>query len=392
MTYIPEFPFQNLQYSLPEHRIASFPLAERDHSKLLYYKSGDIQDYHFYDISKLVPTGSLLVGNNTKVIPARLVFPKGADSTVELFLLTPLSTDWSVWEVMAGNRRKFKDGQILSLADGDNHQIVLTAAWQDRDKNIVKLEVTQPYSIPEALEIFGRVPLPPYIKREMTKEDRERYQTVFAEVAGAVAAPTASLHFTDRVLQDLDSAGVKRSYLTLHVGAGTFKPVKSELASEHEMHREQFHITTALLKDITTKLQAGEMIIATGTTTMRVLESLYYIGARIILGLQNPSEITADAGFDPRYRNIDLIEALSKLQDYVEMLGGSLSGNTAIFILPGFDFKICGGLVTNFHQPGSTLMALVSAFVGDDWKRIYVHALDSEYRFLSYGDSSLLIR
>jgi len=185
MTHIPPFSFQNLQYNLPDHRIASFPLAERDHSKLLYYKGGVIQDYHFYDISNLIPAGSLLVGNNTKVIPARLVFPKDGGAAIELFLLTPLSPDWSIWEVMAGNRRKFKEGQQLSLTSEHNLDVELTATWQDRERNIVKLGVTTPYSIPEALEIFGKVPLPPYIKREMTREDRDRYQTVFAEVAGA---------------------------------------------------------------------------------------------------------------------------------------------------------------------------------------------------------------
>ncbi len=392
MTHIPPFSFQNLQYNLPDHRIASFPLAERDHSKLLYYKGGVMQDYHFYDIINLIPAGSLLVGNNTKVIPARLVFPKDGGAAIELFLLTPLSPDWSIWEVMAGNRRKFKEGQQLSLISEHNPDIELTATWQDRERNIVKLGVTAPYSIPEALEIFGKVPLPPYIKREMTREDRDRYQTVFAEVAGAVAAPTASLHFTERVLNNLDAAGITRSYLTLHVGAGTFKPVKTELASEHEMHREQFFITSGLLEKISPHLKTESLIIASGTTSMRVLESLYYIGAGLILGLSNPAEIPADAGFDPRYKEIELMEAIHELQRYVDKIGGSLGGNTSIFILPGFDFKICGGLVTNFHQPGSTLMALVSAFAGEDWRKIYNHALDSEYRFLSYGDSSLLVR
>lgn len=392
MTHIPQFPFQNLQYHLPDDRIASFPLAERDHSKLLYYKNGEIQDCHFYDISKLIPSGSLLIGNNTKVIPARLVFPKHGGAAVELFLLTPLAPDWTVWEVMVGNRRKFKEGQQLYLVSDRNPDVELTATWQDRERNIVKLEVTSHCSIPEAMEIFGQVPLPPYIKRELTREDRERYQTVFAEVAGAVAAPTASLHFTERVLNNLDAAGVKRSYLTLHVGAGTFKPVKTEFASEHEMHREQFHITATMLLDLQTHLMSGAKIIASGTTTMRVLESLFYVGARLKLGVESPADISPDAGFDPIYKNIDLMESLNALMEYVVGLGGSLSGNTAIFILPGFEFKVCGGLITNFHQPGSTLVALIAAFVGEDWQKIYGHALETEYRFLSYGDSSLLIR
>jgi S-adenosylmethionine:tRNA ribosyltransferase-isomerase len=246
--------------------------------------------------------------------------------------------------------------------------------------------------MPEALEIFGQVPLPPYIKRKMTEEDRERYQTVFAKVSGAVAAPTASLHFTERVLKNLDTAGIKRSYLTLHVGAGTFKPVKAELASEHEMHKEQFFITTGLLKEIMAHLSDGSLIIASGTTSMRVLESLHYIGSRILLGMDNPSEIAADVGFDPSYKGIDKMSAMAELQRYVQTAGGTLGGNTSIFILPGFEFKVCGGLITNFHQPGSTLMALVSAFVSEDWRLIYDHALGSEYRFLSYGDASLLMR
>lgn len=392
MTHIPQFPFQTLHYELQEDRIADFPLAERDHSKLLYYKDGAIQDYWFYDISKLIPNGSLLIGNNTKVIPARLVFTKAERSTVELFLLTPLSPDWTVWEVMVGNRRKFKEGQQLSLKAGENNNAVLTASWHDRERNQVRLQVTAPYSIPEALEIFGKVPLPPYIRREMTNEDKERYQTVFAEVAGAVAAPTASLHFTDRVLKNLEEAGVRRSYLTLHVGAGTFKPVKSEFASEHEMHREQFHINSLLLREIMAHLKAGKKIIASGTTSMRVLESLHFIGARLIHGMKDPAEIAPDVGFNPLYKGIDLLESLSALTDYVNQLGGSMSGNTAIFILPGFRFRICSGLITNFHQPGSTLIALVAAFAGDNWRKIYDHALGKGYRFLSYGDASLLLR
>jgi S-adenosylmethionine:tRNA ribosyltransferase-isomerase len=393
MTYIPNFSFRNLNYLLPENRIAAFPLADRDHAKLLYYKQGEIiQDYHFYDISQLLPSGSLLVGNNTKVIPARLVFPKEQGSPIELFLLTPLSPDWSVWEVMAGNRRKFKEGQTLSLITGDDNKIKLTASWEDRNHNLIRLMVTAPFSIPEALEIFGKVPLPPYIKREMTLEDKERYQTVFAEIAGAVAAPTASLHFTENVLHNLDLAGIRRNYLTLHVGAGTFKPVKSEFASEHEMHKEQFYITSALVSEIIAHLRSDSKIVATGTTSMRVLESLHYLGARILLGIQNPADIPPDAGFDPRYLNINLQDSLDALLSFIHRLGGTISGNTSIFILPGFDFKICSALITNFHQPDSTLMALVSAFVGEDWKKIYRHALENDYRFLSYGDSSLLSR
>lgn len=391
MRYIPKFPFQSLQYELPDHRIASFPLTERDYSKLLYYKKGEIRDHHFYDISKLIPGGSLLISNNTKVIPARLVFSKEEGSMVELFLLKPLSPDWTVWEVMAGNRRKFKDGRQLSITAGEKGEITLTVNWQDREQNIIRLQVTEPYSIPEALEIFGKIPLPPYIKREMTEEDKERYQTVFAEVAGAVAAPTASLHFTESLLKDLDTAGVDRSYLTLHVGAGTFKPVKSEFASEHEMHREQFYINSALLRAIKANLQKGAKVIASGTTSMRVLESLHFTGARLILGIKDPSEIAPDAGFDPTYNGIHLMDSLTALIDYVDRIGGLLSGNTAIFILPGFEFRVCGGLITNFHQPGSTLMALVATFVGEDWKKIYGHALDADYRFLSYGDASLLM-
>jgi S-adenosylmethionine:tRNA ribosyltransferase-isomerase len=392
MTHIPPFPFQTLQYQLPDQRIAEYPMTERDQSKLLCYTSGVIKDYHFYHLSELIPAGSLLVGNNTRVIPARIIFPRENGASIELFLLRPRAGDWSLWEAMVGNRRKFKDGQQLKATSTQNHDIELTASWHERENNIVKLEVSQPYSIPEALEIFGQVPLPPYIRRTMTEEDRDRYQTVFAQVSGAVAAPTASLHFNEKVLNDLDKAGVKRSYLTLHVGAGTFKPVKSELASDHEMHREQFYITTDLLDEITAQLEHNSLIVASGTTTMRVLESLYYVGARILLGIENPAEIEADTGFNPVYKNVDRMLAIMELRKYVRQMGGTLGGNTAIFILPGFEFKICGGLVTNFHQPGSTLMALVAAFVGEDWKKIYAHALDSEYRFLSYGDASLLIR
>lgn len=392
MTFIPRLSFKDLHYDLPDERIALHPLEQRDHSKLLFYNNGQIRDYHFFDVPDLIPRGSLLVGNNTKVIPARLIFPLETGSSVELFLLTPLSADWTAWEVMVGNRRKFRDGQQLTLKSTDQSNLVLNVVWLDREKNTVKFHVSEPYSMPEALEILGQIPLPPYIKRELTHEDKERYQTVFAAVAGAVAAPTASLHFTDAVLQNLDRRGIERSYLTLHVGAGTFKPVKAAFASDHEMHKEQFHVTRSLVSQILDHLRERRQIIASGTTSMRVMESLFFVGARRMLGMPHPTEIGADEGFNPIYKKIGLEEALFSLLDYTEESGGSLSGNTSIFILPGFYFRVCTGLITNFHQPGSTLMALVAAFIGEDWYRIYGHAMTSGYRFLSYGDSSLLMR
>jgi S-adenosylmethionine:tRNA ribosyltransferase-isomerase len=390
-SFIPLYPFEKLHYDLPEDRIAVHPLPQRDQSKLLIYQSGTIQDSHFYHIPGYLSTPSLLVGNNTKVIPARLQFENANGNSIEIFLLEPLTPKQTIWTAMVGNRRKFKEGEKLEQTGIYGSQTVaLQVAWESRHDNNIRLTPLGGITVPEALQLFGKVPLPPYIKRELTADDINRYQTVFAEVEGAVAAPTASLHFTEEVIAKLIEKGIEQQYLTLHVGAGTFKPVTADNAADHEMHKERFQVNSALLHALIARLDAGESIIATGTTTMRVLESLHYLGERIHAGKANPTEISADSGFDPGNHNLTIRESLDVVLRYSEKNGGVINGNTAIFILPGFRFRLCSGLITNFHQPGSTLIALVAAFIGEDWRNVYAHALKKDYRFLSYGDSSLL--
>lgn len=392
-SFIPQYPFEKLQYHLPDARIAEHPLPLRDQSKLLIYKDGIIQDSHFFEISGHLPAPSLLVGNNTKVIPARLQFVNAKGNTIEIFLLEPLTPEQTIWTAMVGNRRKFKEGEKLELCGISGSQsVALQVDWESRHDNKVRLTPQGGINVSEALQLFGKVPLPPYIKRELTEDDINRYQTVFAEVEGAVAAPTASLHFTEGVIARLNEKGIEQQYLTLHVGAGTFKPVTANNAADHEMHKERFQVNSALLRALIARLDAGENIISTGTTTMRVLESLHYVGERIHAGKANPTEITADSGFDPGNHNLTIRESLEVVLQYSEKNGGVVNGNTAIFILPGFRFRLCSGLITNFHQPGSTLIALVAALIGEDWRNVYAHALKKDYRFLSYGDSSLLFR
>lgn len=381
---VPSHLLKDFVYDLPEGRIATHPAEPRDSSKLLYYH-GEIAHREFSELPLLLPERSLLIYNETRVIPARLLFAH-AQKRIEVFLLKPLQADWSVWEVMVGNRRKFKEGDELKLERELGGKVLgLKVRWAEREKDQLYLEGIGA-SVAEAIEELGRVPLPPYIKRDAEERDRADYQTVFARMRGAVAAPTASLHFTERVLDAIKAKGHMMQALTLHVGAGTFKPVDVADVSAHEMHSERYEISTALLDAL-----GGERpVVALGTTSMRVLESLYYIGAKILAGEENPERIYKEDGYDARYAGYAVAEAMQALRKYVTEKGGVLQGETSIFIVPGFEFRVVRGLVTNFHQPGSTLLLLVAAFVGEDWKEIYRQGIAGGYRFLSYGDANLL--
>lgn len=390
------------EYTLPEEKIAKFPLEKRDASKLLHYKDGLINHLAFSQLPDLIPSGSLMVFNNTKVIPARLIFQRETGAKVEIFLLKPLlpttvinevmiNTESVTWETMIGNQKKWKDGEILSgevIYQGT--RIQLKAHLEDRTNRIVKFTWTGNAPFVSIVEASGEVPLPPYLNRKATEEDKPRYQTVYSKKEGAVAAPTAGLHFTEEVLAKLADKNVKEEFLTLHVGAGTFQPIKAEKITEHAMHSEQVVVTKST---IATLSNHSEKLIAVGTTSMRSLESLYWYGVKLIQEGHVPFLIPKLYPYHSHYMLPSRQESFAAILKMMESEHlEEITGSTEIFIMPSYDFKVCDGLVTNFHQPGSTLILLVAAFTNGGWKEIYDQALKMEYRFLSYGDSSLLWR
>ncbi len=398
-------PIAEFDYDLPEDRIARFPLAERDASRLLVYRSGVITHQRFSSLVDELPEDTLLVFNNTRVIPARLHFQRATGAQIELFLLQPVEpspvipvvmeeTQSCVWECMIGNRKRWKTGEVLRKElEIEGTLVTLSAELIDAETSQVRLSWTNAFRFVDVVQAIGKIPLPPYLKRDAEASDLETYQTVYSEKQGAVAAPTAGLHFTDRVFKALDAKGIQREFLTLHVGAGTFQPVKTENALEHKMHGEQLVITQANLEH----LVPFSRIIPVGTTSMRSLESMYWLGVQVKNG-KNQSLSTgfsidqfihqqyADPELPSREEAFEAILKQMKQENRREIVG-----ETQIMIFPGYRFRVCQGLITNFHQPGSTLLLLIAALIGDDWKRMYGEALSSDYRFLSYGDSSLLL-
>ena len=390
-------------YPLPDERIAKFPLSERDSSKLLIYRGGEISERHFSDIPSELPEGSLLVFNNTKVVRARLVMHKPSGARVEVFCLEPHApADYEhafavkgecEWSCIVGNLKKWKEGavQIPFEYEGENYTLQAYIAERGTREHIVRFEWSAPMTFGELLEYLGRIPIPPYLNRESEEIDNTRYQTVYSRFEGSVAAPTAGLHFTQPLIEGMRERGFDFAEVTLHVGAGTFLPVKDEDATKHAMHTEHFDITLATLR----KLRANYgKIVAVGTTSVRTLESLTALAWRIkngkaydcaTVGQWELYDIPADFSGD---------EALDILILYMEQQGlESLHAATQIMITPlGYSFRIVRNIVTNFHQPKSTLLLLVSAYLGEDWHKIYDYALSHDFRFLSYGDSSLMIR
>jgi len=395
---------EEYNYNLPEDRIAQYPVEKRDESLLLLYNKGIISKERFKNISSLLPQNSLLVFNNTKVIRARLLFHKESGATIEIFCLEPLapaSYDQNLsktasveWKCIIGNLKKWKTGKICINIPYENREVKLTADRVSADGEAWKIKfIWDPpeLSFGEILELTGHTPLPPYIKREDNKDDYLRYQTVYSAIDGSVAAPTAGLHFTQEVLESIKNRGIKTENITLHVGAGTFKPVKSGKIGSHEMHTEHYYLSKSTLQ---TLLQSESRTIAVGTTSVRSLESIYWIGRRILKNPLITQEELHTEQWEP-YGNKDNIpkrEILETLLEYMEKNTLShLSATTKIMIVPGYRFRIIEGLITNFHQPKSTLLLLLAAWVGPDWKKIYGFALENGFRFLSYGDSSLLI-
>ena len=392
-------------YPLPDERIAKFPLAQRDSSKLLLYRGGEVSEDSFASLPEHLPAGALMVFNNTRVIQARLHFRKETGALIEVFCLEPLvpneyvqmfaQTEHCRWLCLVGNLKKWKEGTLtkeivvhgrtLTLsatrgeAVGSGHRV--TFAWDDAMVTFA-----------EVLEAVGELPIPPYLNRKTEESDMQTYQTVYSKIKGSVAAPTAGLHFTDDVLKAIDAKGIEREEVTLHVGAGTFKPVKSVEIGDHEMHSEYIVVERGTVEKLIS--HDGEAI-AVGTTSVRTLESLYYIGVLISQcpdAAEEQLRVTQWMPYEEEYNRLSTLEALQQILDYLDRHGlTALHTNTQIMIAPGYTFHIVRRIVTNFHQPKSTLLLLVSAFVKGDWRKIYDYALSHDFRFLSYGDSSLLV-
>lgn len=400
---IPQIRIEEFDYNLPDERIAKYPLEKRDASKLLMYRDGNVSEYKFNSLPQLLPEGSTMVFNDTKVVPARLHFQRESGAHIEIFCLEPVSpeeyvsmfavTDCCRWKCIVGNVKRWKNDTLFLYNPGNDDEIGdmnLRADLVERcgETSIVEFKWSNGASFSKVLEVCGSVPIPPYLNRETEDVDLERYQTLYARYRGSVAAPTAGLHFTENVLEAIRSRNISTDTVCLHVGAGTFLPVKSSLVSEHTMHREPFVVTLSLLERI---LASKGDVIAVGTTSVRTLESLYYIGVSCIeKGM--PCDVSQ---WDPYTREYEYSteESIRAIISYLKENGlEELKLGTRIIIVPGFRFRIVDVLVTNFHQPQSTLLLLISAFVNGEWKSIYDYALEHGFRFLSYGDSSVLFR
>ncbi|MDR1544494.1 MAG: S-adenosylmethionine:tRNA ribosyltransferase-isomerase [Prevotellaceae bacterium] len=414
----------DFNYYLPDEKIAKYPLSERDRSKLLHFKDGKIAEHHFYDLPQLLDSKDFLICNNTKVIQARLLFEKISGAKIEIFCLEPFSpadyqmnfqtTKSCVWKTLIGNLKRWKSGNLQKEITVNNEKVVFEAkyieAFNDMSHLVEfqwrsccefetranKAQGTDYKSAPantvtfgEILQNFGELPIPPYLNRKTEDSDKTTYQTVYSKIDGSVAAPTAGLHFTPEVLQKLSDKGVKINEITLHVGAGTFQPVKSEQIGGHPMHSEIFSVKKSVIEQIINNL---DNIVAVGTTSVRTLESLYYIGCEIIENAQNPQLLVNQwIAYENKF-SYTVREALNAIVNYLNTNNlQSISASTKIIIAPSFQFKIARKIITNFHQPKSTLLLLVSAFTGEENRqKIYDFALKHDFRFLSYGDSSLL--
>ena len=392
----------NFTYDLPDEKIAKYPLGNREESKLLVFKNNEIRERGFQNLPEEIAEGTTMVFNNTKVIQARLIFYKETGARIEIFCLEPLNpADYNLafqaksictWKCIIGNLRKWKSGILKMSFMFEGKEEFLYAEHIENLEGAHEIKFTwenQALSFSEVLELTGKIPIPPYLNRDTENSDLVRYQTVYSKHEGSVAAPTAGLHFTDSVFSRLDTNGVNRAELTLHVGAGTFKPVKVELIGDHEMHTEHIQVDMKSLQQI---IDSENDIIAVGTTSVRTLESLYWLGVKILSGKENPYLLEQWDAYmlNGTYTRVESYQAII---DFMRKENLSLfNAATQIIIAPGYDFKVISGLVTNFHQPQSTLLLLISALVGNRWREIYDYALNNEFRFLSYGDSSLLMK
>lgn len=400
-----EIRIEEYNYPLPDQRIAKFPLSKRDESKLLLYRDGTISESIFKNITDYLPQGALMVFNNTRVIQARLLFQKETGAKIEIFCLEPVvphdyalvfsQTRACSWTCLVGNLKKWKEGALTKKIELNGEMIMLKAEKLQTcgDSHLIEFSWdNELFTFADLLDAGGVLPIPPYLHRETEESDLSAYQTVYSKIKGSVAAPTAGLHFTEEVLANLANIGVIKEELTLHVGAGTFKPVKSERINDHEMHTEFISVKRSTIQHVLNNL--GK-VIAVGTTSVRTLESLYYMG----VALANDPGATAETmkvtqwmPYDPINNQLSAADALQYILDYLDAhQTDTLISSTQIMIAPGYEFKIVRGIVTNFHQPQSTLLLLISAFVKGNWQSIYDYALAHDFRFLSYGDSSLLL-
>ena len=391
-------------YPLPDERIAKFPLPVRDQSKLLIYKHGEISEDVFTSLPDYLPKDSLMIFNNTKVIQARLHFRKETGALIEVFCLEPIEpndyalnfqqTEHAAWLCMVGNLKKWKEGTLKREMTVKGQPVTLTATKGECRGTSHRIDFgwnNPDITFADILEVFGELPIPPYLNRETQESDKETYQTVYSKIKGSVAAPTAGLHFTPRVLERLKETGVELEELTLHVGAGTFRPVKSEEIEGHEMHTEYISVNRETIRKL---IDHDARAIAVGTTSVRTLESLYHIGVTLAGNPDATEEELHVRQWQPyeSFEEIPAVVALQKILGYLDRHGmETLHTSTQIIIAPGYRYRIVKAMVTNFHQPQSTLLLLVSAFIGDNWKAVYDYALNHSFRFLSYGDSSLLI-
>lgn len=402
MVDIKDIRIEEFNYPLPDERIAKYPLTERDKCKLLVrQQNGNISEHIFCELPELLPHDSILVYNNTRVINARLRFHKGeGGALIEIFCLEPIEPrDYAVnfaqqescsWLCFVGNSKKWKQGSLSMKLQIDNNDTVLSATRIDKEGNasIIKFTWDNNFTFAQIIEAAGEIPIPPYLNRQTECNDKTDYQTVYSHIDGSVAAPTAGLHFTPEVLNKITALNIPRRELTLHVGAGTFQPVKSENIGEHEMHSEFIAVSRSLIIELS---ETDRKVIAVGTTSVRTLESLYHIGCLIS---QNKwvGEVPQWYPYDKCHPNLSVSEALNHILNHLDKSGqDTLIASTRIIIAPGYEYKIVRGIITNFHQPQSTLLLLVSAFVNGDWKPIYDYALDNDFRFLSYGDATLLL-
>lgn len=402
---ISDIDLKDYDYALPHDRIAQYPVTERDLSRLLVYKDNQISKDIFRNISRYIPSDSLLVFNNTRVIRARLLFRKESGAAIEVLCFEPLApAEYEAsfgsrgpveWKCIIGNLKKWKSGIIKTtyILKGKQYELTARKLEQDGDAWRIRFEWNSSgSSFGEIIDSAGRLPLPPYIERDAEPDDLNRYQTVYSSIRGSVAAPTAGLHFTKKMVERLRISGIAMTELTLHVGAGTFKPIKSESIADHEMHCEHFQVSIETLE----LLQKSEgKIIPVGTTSVRTLESLYWLGVKLRKDSSFIIKELSIGQWDP-YKSVSEItpgEAIESLHKYMKVNDLSvLHASTSIMIIPGYEFRILNGMITNFHQPMSTLLLLISAWVRDSWKEIYRYALENEFRFLSYGDCSILFR
>lgn len=403
MNDIQKIAIAEYDYPLPDERIARYPLEQRDCSKLLLYKSGNVGEDVFSNLPSYIPSGSLMVFNNTKVIQARLRFRKETGAQIEVFCLEPdepadyqqifQETQSCVWQCLVGNSNRWKSGELSQTITVAGKEVLLKVERVSSAAavNRVRFSWSGGVAFAELLEAAGELPIPPYLNRRTEENDKKTYQTVYSKVQGSVAAPTAGLHFTPAVLGKLAEHGVECCEVTLHVGAGTFKPVKSELIADHAMHEEYIEVKRELIAKL---VDAGGSAVAVGTTSVRTLESLYFLGEMVA---ENPGispEELHVGQWTPyeRVHELSTVDAMQALLDWLDRNGAcKLHAHTQIMIAPGYKFRVVKAIVTNFHQPKSTLLLLVSAFIGGDWRKVYDYALENGFRFLSYGDSSLLV-